>query len=185
MGEGLSHKQSPQSISEQCCCSPHEMWLHRPSTAVPLLCSEHFPPRLSCCAPLPRIKTQAKSKPLGRGQDFLGKSYSIDEAGPLSPVTAGCAQGTKCRVSGEIWQCGLWQLSWSCSCTFLIRPWVGRPGASTLCVSARPLHPAEGRAGPALGAAPAQLPGRKVLVSSGGLPSSSCTSLPLGCRSKR
>lgn len=34
-------------------------------------------------------------------------------------------------------------------------------------------------------AAPAELPGRKVLVSSGGFPSSSCTSLPLGCRSKR
>ena len=76
--------------------------------------------------------------------------------------------------------------------TFLSQPWVSGAGTSTLCLPARPLHPAEGQAGATAGArvvaaATVQPPGREVAatVASGGSPSSSCGCLPLGCGSER
>lgn len=119
----------------------------------------------------------------------------------LSPgcgdVTAGCTAGMKSRVRTAGVGCGdagsfpgatvpqllaAWQ-------TLPGWPWVSRDGASTLRWPARPLHPAEGRAGAAAGAGVVvvsiQPPGRELLTASGGSPGSSCGCLLPVCRSER
>lgn len=57
-GRGAGSQTKPTEHFKQCCCSPHVRWLHKPRTAVALLCSQHLPRQLSCHAPSPELKSK-------------------------------------------------------------------------------------------------------------------------------